>query len=241
MVKKLKCGIVDDEQHAIDLLKYHVEKVEFLALVFETTKPINAFEILQRESIDLLFLDIQMAELNGLDLLKLIQGKCKVILTTAYSEYALESYEYGVIDYLLKPITFNRFLKAVQKIQLPVLDKRAPTLVDDGVKKAFFVKSGARNTLVKIDLEALIYIESQGNYVYFHFEKEKIRTQLTLKKVEAELANAPFLRIHQSYIVAPKHIKMLEGNCIVINGKSLPIGEKYKEDVKRNILDKTLL
>ncbi len=241
MVKRIRCAIVDDEQHAIDLLKIHLAKLDFLELTFETTQPLKALELLKNNSIDLLFLDIQMAELNGLDLLKIINGKCKVILTTAYSEHALESYEYGVLDYLLKPITFNRFLLAVQKLsnnnsEAAVFIESPKTVVKD-----FFVKSGIRNAVVKIDLDNLIYIESQGNYVHFHFEKETIRTQLTLKKVEEELANLPFIRIHQSFIVAIKDIKGLEGNMLMVHNKSLPLGDKYREGIRKMIQEKTML
>jgi DNA-binding LytR/AlgR family response regulator len=238
---KLKCGIVDDEQHAIDLLKYHLAKVNYLELVFETTNPVKAFELLQSQSVNLLFLDIQMTELSGLEMLKLIEGKCEVVLTTAYAEYALESYEYGVIDYLLKPITFNRFLKALQKVKNADANEVLNPLNGALPAKEFFVKSGARNNLVKIYLDTVLYIESQGNYVFFNCEKEVIKTQLPLKRIEAELATDQFMRIHQSYIVAQKHIHKLEGNCIIINDKSLPIGDKYRENVKDRVLRKTLI
>ncbi len=153
-----------------DMLKNNLARFRFTRI--NRRKLLNllkALELLKNSSIDLLFLDIQMAELNGLDLLKIINGKCKVILTTAYSEHALESYEYGVLDYLLKPITFNRFLLAVQKLsnnnsEAAVFIESPKTVVKD-----FFVKSGIRNAVVKIDLDNLIYIESQGNYVHFSF------------------------------------------------------------------------
>jgi two-component system, LytTR family, response regulator len=240
MVKKIKCAIVDDEQHALDLLKYHIQKVESLELAFENTQPIKAFEYIQNQAIDLLFLDIQMAELNGLDLLKLINGKCKVILTTAYSEHALESYEYEVVDYLLKPITFNRFLQAVQKAQNFFQNHALVNAPISELNKDFFVKSGQRNALVKIDLETLQYIESQGNYVYFHFANECIKTQLALKKVEAELQGLPFVRIHQSFIIAKNRIDKLEGNSLFVGSKVLPIGDKYRADLKSIILDKSI-
>ncbi len=237
---KIRCVIVDDEQHAIDLLKYHLAKVDFLELLFETRNPLHAFEFLKRNTVDLLFLDIQMNELNGLELLKLIDNSCKVILTTAYAEHALESYEYGVVDYLLKPITFGRFLKAVQKIELKPTDEVPAGKETTLAQGAFFVKSGARNMLVRVDLEELLYVESQGNYVFFHLEKEKIRSLITLKRVEEELADHPFIRIHQSFLVARRHIRVIDGNGLVINGKSLPIGEKYREAVKRDLLNRTI-
>jgi two-component system, LytTR family, response regulator len=240
MVKIIHCAIIDDEQHAIELLKIHIAKLAYMEVVFDTTQALKGLELLQNQSVDLLFLDIQMAELNGLDLLKIINGKCKVILTTAYSEYALESYEYGVLDYLLKPITFSRFLLAIQKYidYFPEITTPIQTVNLD--KKDFFVKSGNRNALVKIDLEKLIYIESQGNYVFFYFEKESIRSQLTLKKVEEELGYLPFVRIHQSFIVATKNIQGLEGNQLMVFGKLLPIGDKYREQIRAMIQNRIL-
>lgn len=231
----IKCIIVDDEQHAIDVLKLHISKVPLLDLIFTTTQPLEAFQYLQNEKVDLIFLDIQMPELNGLQFLKLLHLKTKVILTTAYREHALEGFEHEVTDYLLKPVLFDRFLKAVQKViaAARVQEQGHPSSPVQPAKEFLFVKTGIRNRIQKIAIREIEYIESKGNYIIFTLPNEKVITLLSLKEMEAELPASEFIRIHHSYIVALNKISSLEGNSIQLGKHQLPIGDTYK----KNILD----
>lgn len=224
----LKCIIVDDEQHAIDILIAHIAKVPPLEIKLATTNPVEAYTYIQTNDIDLIFLDIQMPELTGLQFLSLLNKKTKVILTTAYREHALDGYEHNVADYLLKPVLFPRFLKAVSRI-INTESETAPTLKPE--KEFIFVKTGTRNKVVKVDFEKILYVESMGNYVNFVLEDSKLTILMTLKEVEKELPKNQFIRIHQSYVVARKNILGREGNQILIHNRNLPIGEKYKKNV----------
>lgn len=229
----IKCVIIDDEQHAIDVLQMHISKMPLLELQLATTNPIEAFQYVQQHKVDLIFLDIQMPELNGLQFLKLLNGKTQVILTTAYSEHALEGYEFDVVDYLLKPVLFDRFLKAVQKVirQKPAEETEAKKEADPPEKEFLFVKTGVRNKVVKIMLSDILYVESKGNYVLFMTESEQIMTLLSLKDLENELPKSRFIRIHNSYIVSIHYITALEGNQVQVRKTMLPIGETYKKPV----------
>lgn len=224
----LKCIIVDDERHAIDILIAHIAKIPQLEIKLATTNPVEAYTYIQSNHIDLIFLDIQMPELTGLQLLSLLNEKTKVILTTAYREYALDGYEHNVVDYLLKPVLFPRFLKAVSRI-ISNENETVDTLKTE--KEFIFVKTGIRNKLVKVDFEKILYVESMGNYINFVLEDSKVTTLMTLKEVEKELPKNQFIRIHQSYVVAKKNILGREGNQILIQNRNLPIGETYKKNV----------
>lgn len=223
-MKKIKCLVVDDEPLAIDLLKDHISKINFLELGFSTTNPLDALEKLRLENFDLVFLDIQMPELNGMDFLKILDKKAEVILTTAYSEYALESYDYEVLDYLLKPISFERFYKSVLKI----LSEQS---INEEVKvpNFFFVKIDSQQ--VKIFCEDILYIESIKDYVNIKTEKQEFIYLETLKSLETKLPEN-FERAHKSFIVnLDKIIKFSSRNLMLINGKEIPIGETYKSQL----------
>jgi DNA-binding LytR/AlgR family response regulator len=237
----ITCLIIDDEQHAIDLLTSYVGKVPGLTLSIATTNPIEAFQHIQINSIDLVYLDIHMPDLDGIQFLKLLAGKSKVILTTAYPEHALEGYEHDIIDYLLKPIMFDRFLKATQKaINLFSNDSNEPmkTLNEDTIDDYIFVKSEIRNKIIKIKLNEVLYIESMGNYVSFYIKDIKIITLTTMKELDTQLSNNSFFRVHKSYIVSIDKIDAVEGNQILIGKNSIPLGETYKEDFFKRIGDK---
>lgn len=231
----IKCVIIDDEQHAIDVLKVHISKVPLLKVAFATTNPVKAFQYIQQNEADLIFLDIQMPELNGIQFLELLNGKVKVILTTAYREHALDGFEYGVIDYLLKPVLFDRFLKAIQKAinrngnkETENLELQRPSQSE---KEFLFVKTGVRNKIVKVLIKDIQYIESKGNYVTFIMPTDKVLTLLSLKELENELPKRSFIRIHNSYIVALNKISAVEGNQIQVGNRQLPIGNTYKKSV----------
>lgn len=220
-----KCMIVDDEQHAIAVLKSHIEKVAGLELILATTDPIEAFAFVQKNTVDLIFLDIEMPDLSGLDFLRLLNEKSKVILTTAYREHALDGFEYNVVDYLLKPVLFPRFLKAVNRLL------HSTTKKEGTVNDFIFVKTGIRNKVIKVEFSKIIYIESMGNYVHFIMKNDKISCLMPLKEVERLLPVNQFLRIHQSYVVPKLNIIGREGNQIILENNKLPIGESYKKQV----------
>ena len=229
----ISCIIVDDEQHAIDLLRNHVSKVPWLDLRFATIHSIEAFNYVNRNRTDLVFLDIHMPELDGIQFLKLLKGRSKVILTTAYSEYALEGYDHDIADYLLKPIVFDRFLKAVQKVmdQLTVSQHAASHNSGElpGDHDFIFVKTDGRSKIVRISLKDIDYIEGLGNYLSIHSGTSRIITLLTIKELEEKLPGQQFIRIHNSYIVPFNKIIEVEGNEVRIGKHKLPIGEVYKK------------
>ncbi|MEO6729674.1 MAG: LytTR family DNA-binding domain-containing protein [Ferruginibacter sp.] len=234
----IRCIIVDDEQHAIDLLSNHISKIPLLDLRFATTDSLKAFQYINQQKANLIFLDIQMPELDGIQFLKLLKGKSKVILTTAYSEYALEGYEHDIVDYLLKPIVFERFLKAAQKaIDLLTKDQIASTHDSNEVSNEndfIFIKTEGRSKITRVLLKDIEYIEALGNYLSIHTSSGKLITLLTIKEMEKKLP-AKFIRIHHSYIVPVNKIAGLEGNQVHIDKHKLPIGDVYKKSFMNRI------
>ncbi len=233
-VKKLRCLTVDDEPHALQLLQLYIEKTPFLELAAATTSPWEALDLLKAGQVDLLFLDIQMEDLTGLQVLDLAGKTCPVILTTAYSEYALKGYEYRVTDYLLKPFSFERFLKAVTPLahapspEPPDTNPTAsPTI--QATADSLFVKGDAKHKYHKINLKEVCYIEGLRNYVYFICQAHKVITLQNLKSLETELPTDRFVRIHKSYIVNIDQVEEVEGNSLLVQGKRLPIGGAYRE------------
>ena len=234
----ISCIIVDDEQHAIDLLSNHISKIPLLDLRFVTTDSLKAFQYINQNKTDLIFLDIHMPELDGIQFLKLLKGRSKVILTTAYSEYALEGYEHDIVDYLLKPIVFERFLKAAQKaIGLLTMDQRSSTADSTEVSNEndfIFIKTEGRSKITRVLLKDIEYVEGLGNYLSIHTSSSKLITLLTIKELEEKLP-AQFIRIHNSYIVSINKITELEGNHVQIGKQQLPIGDVYKKTLMNRI------
>ncbi|GAA4034757.1 LytTR family DNA-binding domain-containing protein [Hymenobacter glaciei] len=226
----ISCLIVDDEQAAIDILRQYVEKTPFLTLAGTTTNPIEALRIVATQPVDLVFLDIHMPQLSGLEVLPLLRGKCQVIFTTAYSEFAVPAFELEALDYLLKPIAFERFLKASQKAlkaQAPVALPITPaTLPDDYI----FVKGDNKGHMRKVAFNDIVYVEGLKNYVSIYTEQERIVTLLNMKDLQERLPAAQFMRVHKSYIVSLDKIKALDGNLILFrDGKATaPLGDTYR-------------
>jgi len=234
---KLNCVIIEDEPLARNLMVEYVKKVPSLNLIEAFSNPLAAMETLRSASIDILFLDVQMPEITGISLLKILKKRPLVVLTTAYSQYALEGYELDVADYLLKPITFERFLKSVDKItqrlesapavQLPHAESPTP------VPTFIFVKDGTK--LVKVKLDEILYIEGLKDYVTIHTINQKIVTLQRLKTLEEQLPANQFIRIHNSYIVALNAIEVIQKNEVQIKGVILPIGDTYRKSFKEFI------
>src|SRR4030095_4782053 len=187
----INCIVVDDEQHAIDILLHYINQTPHLNAVASTTNPIEALQVVANQDIDLVFLDIHMPELSGIDFIKTIQGKSKVILTTAYSEFALEGYELDVVDYLLKPIRLPRFLTAVQKAAKALKEKGIEDIEDDYI----FVKTESKGKLLKINLADIDYIEGMKNYVAIHCGGSKIMVYTAMKEIEDRLPPKQFMRV----------------------------------------------
>ncbi|MFC0428504.1 LytR/AlgR family response regulator transcription factor [Chryseobacterium scophthalmum] len=225
-MKKIKCIIVDDEPLAVSLLGSYVEKIPFLELVFSTENPIEALEFIQKSDADLVFLDIQMPELTGINFMKIVGDKMKYILTTAYSEYALEGYEHNVVDYLLKPISFDRFSKSVMKAQ-----ERFP-VTEANETGHFFVKSSGQQH--RINFDEILYVESIKDYVNIKTETQEYIVLDTLKSLENQLP-ANFTRIHKSFILNLDKVKSLNSKkVILISEHEISVGEMYKS----NLLEK---
>lgn len=234
----INCLIVDDEQHAIDIILHYIAQTPGLKVVASTTNPIEALQIVATQKVDLVFLDIHMPQVSGIDFIKAVNGKCKIILTTAYSEFALEGYELDVVDYLLKPIRLPRFLAAVQKVIKQ--QKEEPTIAEDD--DYIFVKTGLKGKLIKITLTDVDYIEGMKNYVAFHCGSNKIIVYAGLKEIEERLPSKQFLRVHKSFIIRVDRIVGLEGNQVFLKNipSGLMIGENYKNELMERVRGKLL-
>ncbi len=229
----INCIAIDDEPLALDVIESHLSKIPFVNLVAKIRNPLQAIEIINSQNIDFIFLDIQMPELTGIEFLKILQKKPMVIFTTAYPNYAVESYELNAIDYLVKPIPFDRLLKAIMKVQEKTNNNKPVTPINNITNDADFIFVKTEYKTAKIFLNDILYIESLKDYVVFHLADEKISSLLSLTYVEAELPKDKFVRIHRSFIVAFDKIKEIERNIIVIGTAKIPLGENYREDFKK--------
>ena len=237
----INCIIVDDEQHAIDILVHYVQQTPHLNLVASFTNPIEALQLLGQQKIDLVFLDIQMPELSGIDFIKAIHGKSKVILTTAYSEFALEGYDLYVVDYLMKPIRLARFLTAVQKAVEQInagSEKQQGAVEDDHI----FVKTESKGKLLRINLADIDFIESMKNYVAIHRAGQKTLVYTSMKELEEYLPKKQFIRVHKSYIIPISRITGIEGNLVRLKNVTaeILIGENYKAELMEIIRGKMI-
>ena len=237
---KLNCVIVEDEPLARNLMIDYVSKVPTLNLVEACSNPLTVIEVLRNNPVDILFLDVQMPEITGISLLKVLQKRPLVILTTAYSEYALEGYELDVADYLLKPITFERFLKAIDRVTQRLEGKAAPTVHDKMEKVSqepsppfVFVKDGTK--LVKVMLDDILYVEGLKDYVTIHTKTQKVVSLQRLKALEDQLPTDKFIRIHNSFIVALNAIDVIHKGDVQVRDAMLPIGETYKKSFREFI------
>ena len=228
---QINCIAIDDEPLALDVIKKHAEKVPFLNLVKTYQNPKEAMEDVEKGGIDLIFLDIQMPEITGLELASLLQNKPMIIFTTAYPKFAADSYEYDAVDYLVKPIAFKRFITAVNKAK----DRFAgvPEVVSDKNIEYIFVKSEYKT--VKIMLDQVLFIESLKDYVIFHFNDNSVSSLLSLTSVESQLPKEKFTRVHRSFIVALDKIDSIERNLIHVGGKTINVSDSYREVFQNRI------
>ncbi len=223
----LNCLIIDDEELARGLIKSYIKKLDFLEVVADFESPLDAMLLLQKQIIDVIFLDIQMPDLKGTDFAKLVNPQTKIIFTTAYSEYALEGFELNALDYLLKPITFDRFLQAVNKIKPLSKEPLSP--------ENLTVKSGY--DLYKLKICEICYIESANEYVIFHTSDKKVMSHQSLKKVENLLDTAIFKRVHRSFVINKKMVTALKGREVFLGDIKIPISNSYYEKIKKELFE----
>lgn len=236
---KFNCLIVDDEPIAQEILEKYISQIDVLNLVGKCGNTFEALNVLHKEPIHILFLDIKMPSLSGLDMLKTLQNPPNVILTTAFSEFGVESYEYGITDYLLKPISFERFLKAVNKLVIPQNSKLTLTQLEEKIVEPTFIFFKADKKIHKYYFSDIIFIEGSGNYVKIHSQHEKPLMVLDkLTDLQNKLPQKQFIRIHKSFIVNVSHIQKIEGNMIKIEDKIIPISATFKPNLEALIRDK---
>lgn len=232
----INCVIIDDEPLAREGLANYVREVDFLDLVGIGENPLELLHLIDQQKVDLIFLDIQMPKMNGIEFLKIMQKPPMVVITTAYPSYALEGFQLNVLDYLLKPVTFERFFKAAAKAR-----DYHKLLNGDHAKQNedyFFIKCG--NKYEKIPFEDILYVEGMQNYVNIYTDKGKFVTMLSLKSLEENLDERSFIRVHKSYIVAVNKINGIEGNEIFIQSNRIPISRNYRQEVLEKVVSKRL-
>ena len=237
----MKALALDDEPLALRVIESHAAKIPFLELVHSTTNAVEALVRVHQGDIDLLFLDIQMPDLTGIQFMQLVKGKCKIILTTAYPQYALEGYEYSVVDYLLKPISFEKILKAVQKVQeilhtppqynpLLVVENQALTPVESSQNVQDFIFVKTEHKLQRVPHADILYVEGGKDYITIHTPKERILSLMTLSKIQDMLPSPQFSRVHKSWLVPINKIDSIERQRIFIGKIVIPIGDTYKDE-----------
>lgn len=228
----MNCIAIDDEPKALEVIERYCQKTEFVSLKSTFREPVKAIEFLNREQIDLVFLDINMPDINGIQLIATLAVKPMIIFTTAYSNYAVESYNLNAIDYLLKPITFERFLAATNKALNLHSTKNHPAIKNDE-PGTVFIKSGPHTHQVKIN--DILYLEKDGNYITVCLKDKKILIRENMGDIFDIIPSEEFVRVHKSFVVAIKHITMIEVHQLIINGEKIPIGSTYREPLRTRL------
>lgn len=228
----ISCIAIDDEPMALDVIERYCQKSGLTDLKATFREPVKAIEYLNRETIDLVFLDINMPDVNGIQLLRTLPTKPMVIFTTAYSNYAVESYDLNAIDYLLKPITFERFLASINKVLSLKTLKNGNTVKDDD-DASIFVKSGPQTYQVKVN--DILYLEKDGNYITIFLKDKSILMRENMGDIFDLVPAADFVRVHKSYVVAIRHITMIEVHQITIGHAKIPIGNTYRDNLRSRL------
>jgi len=226
----ISCIAIDDEPKALEVIERYCGKTGIVDLKATFREPLKAIEFLNSEKVDLIFLDINMPDLSGMQLVQTLSPRPMIIFTTAYSHYAVESYDLNARDYLLKPITFERFLAAVNKVAAALSPKNTTANEDE---PTVFIKSGPQTYQVKV--ADILYLEKDGNYITVHLKDKNILIRENMGDIFALVPQTDFLRVHKSYVVAIKHISMIEVHQLVINGEKIPIGSTYREALKTRL------
>ena len=234
---RIRCIAVDDEPLALRVIESHIEKLSEVKLVAKCSNAIEAFETLKQKDVDLIFLDIQMPELTGIEFLKSLSNPPLVIFTTAYRNYAIDAFELDVLDYLLKPISFNRFLKAINKYYTRFEEKHQEvknlSVGSSPVKDHIFIKKN--KTLIKIFFRDILFIESLKDYVKIHTPEEIHMVKYQISNLEQELPEEQFIRVHKSFIVSTQKIATISPRSVGVDDEKIPIGRNYKEFVLKKL------
>lgn len=238
-MKTYSCIIIDDEELARELLINFIQRIDHLELKGTYSNPVNALSDLKGDSVDIIFLDIQMPEMTGIEFLKTLSDSPVVIFTTAYDKYAITSYEFSVIDYLLKPFSFTRFVQAVNKAtELVDLKNQSNSTLErqkDDFQSSETLTVKADHKVFRIAFKDLVFVESQKEYVVYHTKKDKIMSLGSLKSLEEKLPRNQFMRVHKSYIVSIKHVNSMEGNELNLGQIRVPVGGIYRNHVVQTL------
>lgn len=237
---KIQTILVDDEPKAIAVLERYCSQMDFIELQAAFRDPVKAIQFLQTHPVDLIFLDINMPKISGLEFLDIVGKKPRIIFTTAYSEYAIDSYEYGAVDYLLKPIDFHRFVKAVMKAKnLISLESASPPAESNSGDhhKTIYIKSGPQ--LYKVDIADILYLEKDGNYLVFHTADKKLLSRQNMRDIFEILAPNDFIRVHKSFVVALKHVDVIESHQVRIGDLKIPVGRNFREELLKITQDRS--
>lgn len=236
-MNRINCLIVDDDPAALEILDNFISRIHFLHLLKKCENTIEAMAIIEEEKVDLLFLDINMPDINGIQLLNSIKAKPAVIFTTAYKEYALDGYEFNIVDFLLKPFEFERFLKAVNKANNSISKSLKQSIIHPKQPRHIFVKSDYK--LVKINVEDILFIEGLKDYIKIYTRQRLILTLMSMTAIESRLPSDEFIRIHRSYIISLSKIDFINRHRVVMGDKFIPVSLPYREKFY-TIIDKSL-
>lgn len=237
MNNNIRCIIVDDEPLAIEVIESYLNNIGGFEIIAKCNNALNAYRVLRREPVDLIFLDIQMPKLSGINFIKSLTNPPKVIITTAYRDYALDGYEIDVVDYLLKPIRQERFIKAIDKYNSHIINGKIPYTEkqkSENLKPFIYLKSERK--MLKIFLEDIVLIEGMKDYVLVHTKNSKIITKEQMKDMEEKLQNSNFIRVHKSFIISLEAITAFNSRSIEIDKKEIPIGRNYKNEVLKRLI-----
>ncbi len=226
----ITCIAIDDEPKALEVIERYCGKTNIVNLKATFREPVKAIEFLQHEKVDLIFVDINMPDISGMQLVQTLSPRPIVIFTTAYSHYAVESYDLNALDYLLKPITFERFLMAVNKAAAALSSKSITTTDEEAT---VFIKSGPQTYQVKV--ADILYLEKDGNYITVHLKDKQILIRENMSDIFDLVPETGFVRVHKSYVVAIRHITMIEVHQLIINGKKIPVGSTYRDQLKERL------
>jgi two-component system LytT family response regulator len=226
----MTCIAIDDEPKALEVIERYCQKIGLVSLKATFREPLKAIDFLNCEKVDLIFLDINMPDISGIQLLQTLSPRPLIIFTTAYNQYAVESYELNALDYLLKPVTFERFLMAINKAAAALSSRNTAGVDEDA---AVFIKSGPQTHRVK--LSEILYLEKDGNYITVHLKDGNILIRENMGDIFDLVPPADFIRVHKSYVVGIRHISMIEVHQLVVNGEKIPIGSTYRDTLRNRL------
>lgn len=228
---KTRCLIVDDEPLARELIRGHIQKLENFEIVAECDNAMKAMDALRKHSVDLMFLDIKMPQMTGIDFLKTLKRPPRVIITTAFSQYALDGFELDVVDYLMKPVTFERFFKSVNKFFQSGNAENVEIEGENGTREGAFIYVKENKKVIKIYLKEIEFIEGLNEYIRIHTDNRRVVVKSSLQSIENKLPSEQFIRIHKSYIIAIQRIRAFNATTIELENTKLRIGRNYKNQV----------